>query len=193
MYTNIHTYIYTYRALPLIHTISRNKTITSILNESKYKHIRIHGIAGNMNPDQPWITSEDAAKPCFDAPETCPLFQYSSTCWYYAQSLSEFLKDRPIGMIHTSFGGSTIEQWLDNTTISTCRNATLDQSNGQWHEARVVPYLEMVMKGWIWYQGENGKERYSLPHTPNSRILTTHTQICMVCLVTPHLVTVTDV
>ena len=142
-------------ALPMIHTISRNRTVQSIVNESKYRNIHIHGIAGNMNPDQSWISALDAASNCFDSPDSCALFQYSSTCWYYAQSLSEYVTDRPIGMIHTSFGGSTIEQWLDNATISKCRNATIDASNGEWHESRVAPYLGMSLKGWIWYQGEN--------------------------------------
>ncbi len=142
-------------ALPLLHTLSRNQTVSSILVSDAYSNIRIHGIAGNMNPDQPWITPKDAASSCTETPETCPLFKYSSTCWYFAQSLSELVTDRPIGMIHTSFGGSTIEQWLDNATISTCRNATIDSSNAQWHEERVLPYLSTSLKGWIWYQGEN--------------------------------------
>ena len=55
--------------------------------------------------------------------------------------------------MHTAWGGSTIEQWLDNETIATCKNATLSSSNGEWHETRVLPFVNVTLKGWVWYQG----------------------------------------
>ena len=27
--------------------------------------------------------------------------------------------------------------------------------NPRWHESLVLPYVDMTLKGWIWYQGEN--------------------------------------
>lgn len=48
-----------------------------------------------------------------------------------------------------------IEQWLDNETIATCHNASLGADNQKWHDERVLPYVDMTIKGWIWYQGEN--------------------------------------
>ena len=50
---------------------------------------------------------------------------------------------------------STIEQWMQNSTIATCSNVTLDPSNQEWWDARVLPYSQMTLKGWVWYQGEN--------------------------------------
>ena len=88
--------------------------------------------------------------------------RYSSTCYYYGESLSDELAAAssdgvapPLGLVHTSYGGSTIEQWLDNTTIATCANASISGSNQQWHDSRVLPYIGMTVKGWVWYQGEN--------------------------------------
>lgn len=46
-------------ALPLLHTYSRNETRDAIQND-KYSNIRIHGLAGNMNIDQPWATLKQA-------------------------------------------------------------------------------------------------------------------------------------
>ena len=46
-------------ALPLMHTLSRNVSRDAILL-GKYSNIRIHGISGNMNPEQPWTTLADA-------------------------------------------------------------------------------------------------------------------------------------
>ena len=57
--------------------------------------------------------------------------------------------------MHTSFGGSTIEQWLTNETIATCSGVKPNAANQEWHDARVLPYIDMTIKGWTWYQGEN--------------------------------------
>lgn len=46
-------------ALPLLHTYSRNETRDAI-KSGKYANIRIHGLAGNMNVDQPWATLKQA-------------------------------------------------------------------------------------------------------------------------------------
>lgn len=46
-------------ALPLLHTYSRNETRDAIQN-GKYANMRIHGLAGNMNVDQPWATLKQA-------------------------------------------------------------------------------------------------------------------------------------
>ena len=46
-------------ALPMSHTLSRNISRDAVL-AGKYGNIRIHGIKGNMNPDQPWSTLKDA-------------------------------------------------------------------------------------------------------------------------------------
>ena len=46
-------------ALPVQHTFSRNISREAIL-AGKYDNIRIHGIAGNMNPDLDWTTLKDA-------------------------------------------------------------------------------------------------------------------------------------
>ena len=91
-------------ALPLAHTISRNASIAAI-NAGRYGNIRLFGIAGNMNPDQPWSSPKEAvARGTFEL--------YSSTCYYFGESLTDELGAAapPIGLIHTAWGGSTIEQ-----------------------------------------------------------------------------------
>lgn len=60
------------------------------------------GKTGNMNQDQVWSTAADAC-----VGETCEdLFMFSSTCWYFGESLAEKLgaKAPPIGLIHTAWG-----------------------------------------------------------------------------------------
>eukprot|EP01046_Picozoa_sp_COSAG06_P011179 COSAG06_NODE_631_length_13616_cov_6.997411_2_plen_174_part_00 len=106
-----------------------------------------------MNPFQPWATLKAALA---DRPTPSPgdkhgcdlepgsgkcdsdsskLMSFSSTCFYYGISLSEELEmstgapPPPIGMVHTSFGGSSIEQWLTNETIAKCANASIGPTN----------------------------------------------------------------
>ena len=56
----------------------------------------------------------------------------------------------PIGLVHTAWGGSTIEQWLTNDTIAKCQYARPSASDQEFHDTRVVPYLSMSLKGFLW-------------------------------------------
>jgi len=152
-------------ALPLMHTMSRNISRDLILG-GKYANIRLHGIAGNMNPKQPWTTLKAALATNADS-DNSQFGGFSSTCYYYGESLSDELakasadgKAPPIGLIHTSYGGSSIEQWLTNDTIATCAEAPQSASNQMWHDSRVLPYVGTTVKGWVWYQGENDMHNY---------------------------------
>ena len=147
--------------------MSQNISIDAI-KAGKYNNIRLKGMAGNMNPTMDWTTALDATQIVPPSkrdqhPTTTFLQTFSSTCWYFGESLVDELggKDAPpIGLIHTAFGGSEIEQWLDNATIAECANVSVGASNAMWHEQRVLPYVDMTLKGWVWYQGENDMHNY---------------------------------
>jgi hypothetical protein len=96
-----------------------------------------------MNADQPWITAKDAA-----ANDSKKLFSFSSTCWYFGESLAEKLGPSapPIGLIHTAYGGSQIEAWVrpeDNSCIGTGHI-----SGSLWRD-NVSPYLNTTVRGCI--------------------------------------------
>ena len=76
-------------ALPLLHTMSRNMSRDAIL-AGKYSNIRIHGISGNMNPDQPWSTLA-AALGSDTQSDASKLMTFSSTCYYFGESLTNEL------------------------------------------------------------------------------------------------------
>ena len=55
--------------------------------------------------------------------------RFSSTCWYFAESLVDRLNDdRPIGLIHTAWGGRTLDHLVNqgpniwDTTLMATRN-----------------------------------------------------------------------
>jgi len=150
-------------ALPLLHTLSRNVSRDAIL-AGKYSNIRLYGISGNMNPNMPWTTPKAAVTT--DPESDKSLFmQFSATCYYFGESLSDELAKvnggipPPIGLIHTAWGGSTIEQWLDNGTLATCANTSISAANAEWHDSRVMPYVDMTIKGWVWYQVRTNLDR----------------------------------
>ena len=139
-------------ALPLVHSYTRNASRDAIL-AGKYDNIRIHGIEGNMNPFQPWATLKQAlAAQSGGDSDSSDLMKFSATCYYFGQSLSDALGNTgpapPIGLVHTAWGGSTIEQWLSNDTIATCAEASVSKANQEWHDTRVLPYVDMSIKGW---------------------------------------------
>lgn len=144
-------------ALPLMHTLERNASRDAALGGA-YGNLRIHGLASNMNPALPWSTLA-AALATDDDSDKSQFGSFSSTCFYFGQGLSDRLAAAsgdgaapPIGLVHTAYGGSTIEQWLSNATTATCDRAAASASNQQWHDQRVLPYADMTLKGWVWYQ-----------------------------------------
>lgn len=72
-----------------MHTFSRNKSRDAILG-GKYANVRIHGIAGNMNPDLAWTTLRDAIMTNNDSDKST-FGSFSSTCYYFGESLSDEL------------------------------------------------------------------------------------------------------
>jgi len=151
-------------ALPMLHSYSRNISRDSILS-GHYSNIRIHGLLGNMNPFQPWATLKDAlartstGSDAGNNSDTSSFMHFSASCYYFGESLSDHLAAKstaagteatPIGLIHTAWGGSTIEQWLSRDAIATCGGAAVSPVNSEWHESRVLPYVGMSVKGFTW-------------------------------------------
>ena len=60
-----------------------------------------------------------------------------------------------MGLIHVAWGGSTIENWLTDDTIAECKGAGVNKDNEKLYDSNVKPYLDMSVKGFVFYQGEN--------------------------------------
>lgn len=89
----------------------------------------------------------------------------SAVAWFFAEKLQEDL-DVPIGIINSSYGGSTVEAWMDqnacrsfkdikvpvlkNETSKDVNNVPTVLFNGMIH-----PLIGYGLKGVIWYQGES--------------------------------------
>ena len=106
----------------------------------------------------------------------------------------------PIGLVESAFGGTCIESWLSPAAQLACSNITCTSNqswpytadtraactavpsaensagaNAELFNGMVLPFVNMTVKGWLWYQGENnlpymasldeGLLSFSLPHS----------------------------
>jgi sialate O-acetylesterase len=100
--------------------------------------------------------------PC--SPESIAATNFSAVGYYFGRELLYDL-DVPIGIIHSSFGGSMIEAWIprfaleDNTELA----HVLQEKYFAWvegvqatelFESMIAPLVPISLRGFIWYQGE---------------------------------------
>lgn len=94
------------------------------------------------------------------------VLNFSAIAYYFGQQLQEIL-DCPVGMIHTSWGGSSVEAWISNEGISPYQKVNLDDvdiSKGTNHiptalfNSMIHPLIPYTIKGALWYQGESNRK-----------------------------------
>jgi hypothetical protein len=115
---------------------------------------------GGVNGSNAWMTAAQAAPDgCVDA-GTCPVFDIGGACWYFAQALADLGVSTPIAVADTAIGGQHIEEFMINSTISNCNMTARDVmghdfgpwGNSQVYGSQVIPFLDMTIKGIVWYQ-----------------------------------------
>ena len=87
---------------------------------------------------------------------------FSAVAYFFGQQLQKIL-GVPVGMIHTSWGGSSVQAWISNEVISSYQEVNLedlDISKGTNHiptalyNSMIHPLIPYTIKGALWYQGE---------------------------------------
>lgn len=98
---------------------------------------------------------------------------FSAIAYFFGQRLQEIL-DVPVGMIHTSWGGSSVQAWLSKEAIEAYQKVDLDGvdiTNGTNHiptalyNSMIHPLVNYTIKGALWYQGESNRrepEKYKI-------------------------------
>lgn len=90
--------------------------------------------------------------------------KFSAAAYYFGRELQREL-GVPIGLIHSSFGGTRIEAWMPPEAFA--GDPALRDLPGQtyqaWvkgvqatelHESMVTPFVPFALRGFLWYQGE---------------------------------------
>ncbi len=91
--------------------------------------------------------------------------QLSAAAYHFGRALAGALGDVPIGIIHSSFGGTRIEAWMPPVAFDLAPAITpsRDQTYQAWvpgvqptelFASQVSPYAGYALRGFLWYQGE---------------------------------------
>jgi sialate O-acetylesterase len=93
---------------------------------------------------------------------------FSAVAYYFGRDLQKS-RGVPIGLIHTSWGGTPAEAWTsragfegnaDLKSIIEKKPATINQNSPMaLYNAMIAPLLSFPIKGAIWYQGESNAGR----------------------------------
>jgi sialate O-acetylesterase len=95
---------------------------------------------------------------------------FSATAYYFGRLLQQTL-NVPVGLIVSSWGGSSIEAWMTREMLSAFPDvkipdatAKIEQPNQTptvLYQAMIHPLVGYGIKGFLWYQGESNRNRYS--------------------------------
>ena len=99
------------------------------------------------------------------SPANVPAF--SAVAYYFGKQLQEIL-DVPVGLIHSSWGGSNVQAWISKEVLNKFENVNIDSVDISYKTNRIStalfnaminPLIPYTIKGVLWYQGEaNRKE-----------------------------------
>tara|TARA_R110001592_G_scaffold363111_1_gene680551 strand:- start:30503 stop:31441 length:939 start_codon:yes stop_codon:yes gene_type:complete len=115
---------------------------------------------------------------CYGKWEECTpesVIDFSAIAYYFGKELNKELGDIPIGLILTSWGGSSAQAWVkeevlradtlydcyyerekQNAANAATGNLTINQvSPSRLYNAMIHPFIPFAIKGVIWYQGES--------------------------------------
>ncbi len=90
---------------------------------------------------------------------------FSATAYYFAKKL-HMATGVPVGLIVTAWGASSVESWMDSTTLASFTKVVIpdkvvyNQANVThtiMYNTMLHPYIGYTIKGAIWYQGESNR------------------------------------
>ena len=114
-----------------------------------------------------WWTNSAAAKlPSVNDGPHGAYDHFAAACRYFAHELTDQLIAQghdpppPLGMIQSAVGGTQIETWMDNATLTRCKNESLVRTGvvappALLYYGMAAPFVNTTLTGFLWYQGEN--------------------------------------
>lgn len=120
-------------------------------------------------PRSPQSSPQDNSKPSqWNEASPEAVSNFSATAWYFGSLLNELLHV-PIGLIHSSYGGSEVESWMSANNLKKFAGVNIpgptDSIKSPNHTPTVLyngmihPIVGYGIKGTIWYQGESNYDR----------------------------------
>ncbi len=112
------------------------------------------------------VTADQPAEKCegsWEIASPATAVNFSAAGYYFARDLHAVL-GVPIGMIHTSWGGTNSEAWTSKETLAKFDPEIMFKSDRPPHQKSVLfngmisPLIPYAIKGAIWYQGESNRQ-----------------------------------
>ena len=117
------------------------------------------GLSPAQPPVHPWRTAQAAAT--LPSSSSDALAQFSAACWHFAEALTDRFAEAgkappTLGLVATAIGGSTIEEWIPVDVQESCYGAQASANGADLNhilwDVNVRPFLNMTVKGWLYYQ-----------------------------------------
>lgn len=93
---------------------------------------------------------------------------FSATAYFFGRKLYRIL-NIPIGLIHSSWGGTDVLAWTDSVTVASFNKIDLAKYAGRkqnypsaLYNGMINPLIPYTINGVIWYQGENNRAQSEL-------------------------------
>jgi sialate O-acetylesterase len=115
------------------------------------------------------LTPQDDVTGAWSEASPRTVAEFSATAYYFGRLLNQLL-DVPVGLLVTSWGGSSCEAWMDAEMLSAFPEAKIPRRTSDIGDSNRTPTLlyngmlhplvGLAMRGVIWYQGESNRDRY---------------------------------
>ncbi len=137
---------------------------TEAIMNSKDDQLRIYTV-----PRNPLLQPAANSKPSvWKKAEPQSVVGFSATAYYFGRQLRKTL-GVPVGLIHSSYGGSNIEAWMEASWLADQKDLKIPKQEEGLKDKNRVPtmlYNGMIhpiagygIRGIIWYQGESNYDR----------------------------------
>lgn len=137
---------------------------TEAMMNSKDDQLRIYTV-----PRNPLLQPASDSKPSvWKKAEPQSVVGFSATAYYFGRQLRKTL-GVPVGLIHSSYGGSNVEAWMEASWLADQKDIQIPKQEEGLKDKNRVPtmlYNGMIhpiagygIRGIIWYQGESNYER----------------------------------
>jgi sialate O-acetylesterase len=132
--------------------------------KSNNPNLRLFNVARISGAKTPLKDLEKKAEWKLASPEN--VMNFSAVAYFYGSQLQEIL-DVPVGIIHSSWGGSSVQAWMSNEVLSPFQKVDLtdvdvkekpNQIPTSLFNAMISPLIPYTIKGLVWYQGESNRE-----------------------------------
>ena len=146
-------------------------SLETILNAVNYRD-RIRFISVSRIKDISRRMDFEGRKWEMATPET--VASTSAVSYFFAKQITESLQIS-VGLVVSSWGGSQIESWMDERTLSSVEGADIETAKGLklrihhrlgcLYDTMLWPVKNFTARGFLWYQGESNIFNYQL-YTP---------------------------